>query len=87
MTGQVQPQSKHFRDFMPVLVTCKFDEDWVHSNIEKMETPFSHSKSMGRSKTDNSVMNSPTRPKFELVQHLMFVLVTCKFYKGSIKHE
>ena len=32
---------------MPVLVTCKFDEDWVHSNIEKMETPFSHSKSMG----------------------------------------
>ena len=25
---------------MPVLVACKFDEDWIHSNWEKMETPF-----------------------------------------------
>ena len=47
MTGQIQPQSKPFRDFMPVLVTCKFDEDGVHSKIKKMETPFSNSKSMG----------------------------------------
>ena len=26
---------------MPVLVTCKGDEDWIQSNREKMDTSFS----------------------------------------------
>ena len=72
------PKSNSF--FTPVLVTCKFGEDWVHSNLEKMETPFSHSKSMGtlkgeylrREKSDSSQMR--TRPKFNVCPHYLQVL-------------
>ena len=46
MTGQIRPEFELVQNFLPVLVTCKFDDDWIHSNWEKMETPFPHSKSM-----------------------------------------
>ena len=80
VTGQIQPQSKLFLDCMPVLVTCKFDEDWVHSNIEKMATPFSHSKSMGTlkgeelrgEKSDSAQIQ--TRPTFNVCPRYLQVL-------------
>ena len=49
---------------------------WIHH--------FLHYKSMGKnqcSKANNSKMNNPILPKFELVQAFMPVLVTCKFEK------
>ena len=69
VTGQIRPKFELVWDFMPVLVTCKFDEDWIHSNWEKMETPFSPIQSQWeRSRANNSVVKSPTWPKFELFQ-------------------
>ena len=54
-----------------------------------METAFSHYKSIGKffrhSKADNSVVNGPIWPKFELVWDFMHVLVTCKYKKDLIK--
>ena len=47
MTGQIQRKFELVQDFMPVLVTCKFDEDWIHSNWEKMKTSFSPFKVNG----------------------------------------
>ena len=47
MTGPIQQKFKLIRDFMPVLVTCKFDKDWIQSNWKKMETPFSPFKVNG----------------------------------------
>ena len=47
MTCQIWPKFELVRDFMSVLVTCKFDEDWIDSNWEKMETPFSPFKVNG----------------------------------------
>ena len=50
MTGQIQPKFELMLDFMPVLVTCKFDKDLIHSKIvtkKKMETPFSPFKVNG----------------------------------------
>ena len=47
VTGQIRPKFELVRDFMPVLVTCKLDEDWIHSDWEKMETPFSPFKVNG----------------------------------------
>ena len=35
------------RDFMHVLVTCKYEKDRIKSNREKVETSFSHYKSIG----------------------------------------
>ena len=34
-------------DFTPVLDTCKFGEDPIKDDWEKVETPFPHYKSMG----------------------------------------
>ena len=47
MTGQIRPEFEPDRDFMPVLISCKFNEVWIHSNWEKMETPFSPFKING----------------------------------------
>ena len=41
VTGQIWSEFEPIQDVMPVLVTCKFDEDWIHSNWEKVETSFS----------------------------------------------
>ena len=49
---------------------------------------FSHYKSMGiffrRSKAANSVVGGQIWPKFELIQDIMHVLITCKFEKDRI---
>ena len=47
MTGQIWPKFELVWDFMPVLISCKSDEDWIHSNWEKMATPFSPFKVNG----------------------------------------
>ena len=47
MTGQIRPKFEPVQDFMPVLISFKFDEVWIHSNWEKMATPFSPFKVNG----------------------------------------
>ena len=37
-----------------------------------------------RSRAANSVVDSPIWPKFELIQDIMHVLITCKFEKDRI---
>ena len=44
-------------------------------------------KKFPRSKANNSKVNNPIRPKFEIVRAFMPVLVTCKFDKDPIKGE
>ena len=46
-TDPIRPEFKLVRDFMPVLVTSKFDEDPIKNEQANLETPFSHYKSMG----------------------------------------
>ena len=62
---------------MPVLITCKFDDDWIHSNWDKLETPFSPFKVNGNAQGLVSVVKSPIQPKFELTRDFMPVLDTC----------
>ena len=47
VTGQIWPEFKPIQDFMPVLVTCKFDDEWILRksgdiifSIIKLETSF-----------------------------------------------
>ena len=48
MTDPFQPEFEPIRDFMPVLVISKFDEDLIKNERARLETPFSHyKKSMG----------------------------------------
>ena len=60
----------------------------MKNNTEKVETPFLHYKSMGVflrcSRAANSVVGGSIRPKFELIQNIMHVLVISKFEKDRI---
>ena len=47
MTDPIQPVFKLVQDFMPVLVTSKFDEDPIKNEQASLGTPFSHCKSIG----------------------------------------
>ena len=41
VSGPIWPKFELDRDFMHVLVTCKYKKDLIKSNKEKVETPFS----------------------------------------------
>ena len=41
VSGPIWPKFELVRDFMHVLVTCKYKKDRIKSNREKVETPFS----------------------------------------------
>ena len=45
MSGLILPKTELDQAFMPVLVTCNFD-DSIKNEWASMETPFSHYKSM-----------------------------------------
>ena len=40
-SGPIWLKFKLVRDFMPVLITCKFEKDLIKNNKEKVETSFS----------------------------------------------
>ena len=89
MSGLIQPKIELDQAFMPVLVTCNFDDDLIKNEQASTETSFSHYKSMGNffrhSRAANSVVSNPIWPKFKLVRDFMHVLVTCKYKKDRIK--
>ena len=41
VSGPTWPKFELVRDFMHVLVTCRYKKDLIKSNREKVETPFS----------------------------------------------
>ena len=73
---------------MYVLITCKYEKDPIKNSRENVMTSFSHYKSMGiffqHSRAANSVVGGPIWPKFEFIQDIMHVLITCKFEKDRI---
>ena len=42
VNGPIWAEIKLVRDFMPVLVTSKFDKDPIKNECASLETPFSH---------------------------------------------
>ena len=56
--------------------------DLINSDREKVATSI-----FRRSRAANSVVSSGIWPKFELIQALMYVLVTCKYEKDRIKNS
>ena len=47
MSGLIGPKFELDQAFMPALVTSNFDDDSIKNERARMETPFSHYKSMG----------------------------------------
>ena len=84
-SGPNWPKFKHVRDFMPVLVTCKFDKDRIKTEDISVETSvFAKFSSL---KSSNSKVNSQIRPKIKVGGDFIPVRATSKFDEDLIKHE
>ena len=66
---------------MHVLITRKFEKDWINSNGEYMWWR----RYLRRSRAANSIVSGGIWPKFKLIQAFMHVLITCKYEKDPIK--
>ena len=73
---------------MYVLITCKYEKDPIKNSRENMMTLFFplwvYGKFFRRSRAAYSVVGGLIWPKFELIQDIMHVLITCKFEKDRI---
>ena len=73
---------------MYVLITWKYEKDPIKNRRENVMTSFFPLYVYGiffrRSRAANSVVGGPIWPKFELIQDIMHVLITCKFEKDRI---
>ena len=74
---------------MYVLVTCKNEKDRIKNSRENTETTFSpvYGDFFWRSRAAYSVVCGRIWPNFELIQALMYVIVTCKYEKDPIKNS
>ena len=73
---------------MYVLTTCKYEKDLIKNSWENVMTSFFPLQVYGnffrRSRAANSVVGGPIWRKFELIQDIMHVLITCKFEKDQV---
>ena len=76
---------------MYVLITCKYEKDPIKNSRENVMTSFFPLQVYGiffrRSRAANSVVGGQIWPNFELMQALMYVIVTCKYKKDPIKNS
>ena len=73
---------------MYVLITCKDEKDPIKNSWENVMTSFFplyiYGNFFWRSRAANSVVGDQIWLKFELIQDIMHVLITCKFEKYRI---
>ena len=90
VTSSIWPEFEIAREFMDVLVTCKFEDDLIKSQGAILRTTFSPLQVYGffffrRSKASNSKVNGPIWCEVEPVRDFMAVLVTYKYDEDLIK--
>ena len=68
---------------MHVLIACKYEKDQMKNSGENVMTSFFHYKSMG---FFSDAQGQPISPNFELIQALMYIIITCKYEMNSIKN-
>ena len=76
---------------MYVIITCKYEKDPIKNSREKsgdiVFPIISHGDFFRRSRAANYAVGGPIRPKFEFLQALMHVIVTCKYEKEQMKNS
>ena len=77
--GPIWPKFELIHNIMHVLVTSKFEKDWININRDYVMTSI-FSDAQGQL----TVVGGQIWPKFELIQDIMHVLITCKFEKDWI---
>ena len=69
---------------MAVLITCQYEEDPIKNRGASVHIKHQF---FIRARADNSGVVGGIRPKFELIQAFMHVLVTCKNEDDRFKNE
>ena len=88
-SGQLLPNFKLIKVLMPVLIACKYEKDQMKNSEEYVMTSFSPNISgifFRRSRAANSVVHGQILLNFELIQALMYIMVTCKYEMNLIKN-
>ena len=89
-SGRIWPNFELIQAFMHVLIACKYEKDLMKNSGDNVMTSFSPLKVYGiffrRSRADNSVVHGRISPNFELIQALMYIIVTCKYEMNPIKN-
>ena len=84
------PNFKLIQALMYVIITCTYEKDPIMKSREKVETVFpiiSLWDFFKCSRAANSAVGGPIRLKFELVQALMHVIISCKYVKDRMKNS
>ena len=84
VSGPIWPRVKLLRDFMHVLVTCKYKKNRIKNNQEKVETLYVYWKFNLPTRACNSEVTDSIQPEFELIWDFM---VTSKSDEDPIKNE
>ena len=88
-SSQIWPNFEHIQAFMHVLIACKYEKDQMKNSGENV-MPFSPLYVYGiffrRSRAANSVVHGQISPNFELIQALMYIIVTCKYEMNPTKN-
>ena len=89
-SGRIWPNFELIQAFMHVLIVCKYEKDQMKISGENVMTTFSPLQVYGiffrRSRAANAVVHGRISPNFELIQALMYIIVTCKYEMNLIKN-
>ena len=68
---------------MHVIITCRYEKDLIKKSLEKVATPFFFIITLSVDmETSDRIC-----PNFELIQALMYVIITCKYEMDPIKNS
>ena len=81
--GRIWPNFKLIQAFMYVIITCKYEKDPIKNNREKEATPFFQIITLSVAMETSCLI----WPNFELIQTLMYVIISCKYEKDPIKNN
>ena len=76
---------KLVRDFMPILISCKFDEDPIKIEVAIVRTTFYPLYVYGILKGSNSHVNGPICPKIKPVQDFIASSLSASLNKSQSK--
>ena len=89
-SGRIWPNFELIQVFLHDLIACKYEKDQMKNSGENVMTFFSIISLWDfffrRSRAANSVVHGPISPNFELIQALMYIIVTCKYEMNLIKN-
>ena len=91
-SGRIWQNFELIQAFMHVLFSCKYEKDQMKNSGENVMTSFSPLYIVSlwdffrRSRAANSVVHGRISPNFELIQTLMYIIVTCKYEMNPIKN-